>query len=213
MSHKGLIGSTNYGISGGSVLINGTGYSISEGKTLINGTVQNVPFSKELVIYDGGDNLLVGTIEYRMSFFSVVQTQPEGVMSPTSGKCEIINGEIRLVNLVVPGTYYGNTIYGAYTYIALIKGIDLYRYSTLHLIGYKTNMLAEFGVTSTLLNGGTSPHLYTVPEIGSSISSNSPTEISLDISEFSATEGYIVLRPGMGGTTSSSMCVSKIWLT
>lgn len=63
MAHGVKINGTNYGISGGKVMVGGTAYSVSGGKTKVNGTNYTVSFGPPLITFYADANGASGTYQ------------------------------------------------------------------------------------------------------------------------------------------------------
>lgn len=196
MAQKTLIGGTGYSITSGKTLIGGTGYSITGGKTLIGGTGYDIPFDNEALVYDGGDDVLMGE-------FST------GVSSSTSAGSEAFAGIADGLmyasgwhySAVVPGT--GNTVSAHRRQYCVIGPIDITDYNTLHVIGYRevSTVLAFVNCSETVSN-----NLY-----GSLyLAGTEEAEATLDISELSG-EHYLTFVASNNGTTMKYAYISKIW--
>ena len=205
MGHKTLIGGTTYDVSSGKTLVNGTGYGVGGGRTLIGGTGYNVSFGvKPLIIYDGGDNVLVGTLVLG----NFTTSSNAGIVGPPqiNDTYGIVDGCIKVISAMgmVPG--YGSS---SRTIYATIGQIDITKYTTLHVLGYSSNVsnplgIGSFGLTLVKANDNSNPSY----EISGSLSNTTATEEIIDISSY-AGNYYIKLASGAYGTAY----FTKIWLT
>lgn len=205
VSHKALIGGVAYSISSGNTTIGGTGYDITGGKTLIGGTAYNIGFRVDpLIIYEGGDNVLVGTL----AIGNYTTSTNAGVVGPPAinDTYGIVDGCIKVISAMgmVPG--YGSS---SRTIYATIGQIDITKYTTLHVLGYSSNVsnplgIGSFGLTLVKANDNSNPSY----EISGSLSNTTATEEIIDISSY-AGNYYIKLASGGYGTAY----FTKIWLT
>lgn len=184
MGHKLLIDGTAYEVTGGRLLVDGTAYNISKGRTLIDGTGYDVGFIVEpLIVYDGGDTLLNGT--------AVNVTNAEIRTSPKETY-------IRL-HTTSSGSTNNYAIYP-------ISGIDFTKYKTLNFTGYTSNTSYQL-----LCGYSQTTQLNKRPTAYETIQSKTSTTVTVDISNVSGTDLYIVaqlfyIRESFYGY------ITKIWL-
>lgn len=213
MSHKVLVGGAAYEISGGKTLISGTGYAIGGGKTLVSGVEYDVKFGPEpLIIYDGGTDVLIGTLTPKAS-------NTPGLTPYASGGYDAATNS--LTSRGISYTYNKKGYMNIYRWE--ITDIDLTGYTRLHATGWvvspSDNTRYSIGIMTknSTLDGQVNMLKSAV------ITSTTLEEVVVDISDYAnanqiirfyATNSYgnVTAPPVVTGSNIGTGYITKIWL-
>ena len=195
--HKTLVEGTEYKVHKGTTLVNGTKYSIAEGKTLVEGTARTIPLISELVIYDGGDSVLVGTFAAHSTgtVTTTAASIADGYINAYGFQVIEVNGTCR--------QYLGGIAAISYWDVG---PIDITKYKTLHIIGS-----AGTGMSSTC--GIHTQSATTSSFTKSTTLSTTVGEKTIDISSQSGNYYIKCYAYAQQRATPGVAKISKIWLT
>ena len=201
-AHSTLISGTVHEITSGKTLISGTAHDLSEGKVLVGSTVYNLPLTYDLIVYDGGANVLTGTFTSKYIAGSTGANNVSGTSTISNGLI-ICGGAMTIGGNPTCGQVGSGGQYG-WCYIG---PIDFTEFNNLHVIGYKEGAQGYFGYSST----------STVP---SSPSSDQITQLktssatyTIDISTITGNRYFVMAGFNQQTATPGYAYVSKIWLT
>ena len=195
--NKALINNTSYNVLRGRTLVNNTGYELKGGRTLVENTGYEIPLVHELVIYNGGSDVLQGEFQTH-TYYS---TGPS-----TAG---ISNGYIYSSGYSYPIGNYNCQQWTGVVYQeqwCSIGPIDFTKYNTLHAIGYSAAAFSYLGAYAGSIPS--SPTFTVSTSLGSA-----EREYTIDISSRTGS-WYIIFESGGTFTTTPAYgYISKIWLT
>lgn len=213
MGHNVLIGGSAYEAIGGKALVGGTGYDIKNGKTLISGTSYGINFTQPLIIYDGGTDVLVGTLTPKASNTPGLTPYAQGGYDAATNS---------LTSRGISYTYNQRGYMNIYRWE--ITDIDLTGYTKLHATGWvvspKDNTRYPIGIMTknSTLDGQMNMLKSAV------ITSTTLEEVVVDISDYAnanqiirfyATNSYgaVTAPPLVTGQNMGTGYITKIWLT